>query len=62
MLAHLEEGAIVYGELSVHTTEETARRAYFLHDKVTNLPDHLGIERREYILMRSFTQSDGYEV
>jgi hypothetical protein len=62
MLSHLKEGAVVYGKLSVHTAQETACRAYLLNHEVADVPDHLGIKGRKYILVRSIAQGDGDKI
>ena len=62
MLSHLEEGAVVYGELTIHAAQETACRAYLLYDEVADVTNHLGIEGRKYILVRSIAQGDGNEI
>ena len=62
MLSHLEEGAVVYGKLSVHTAKETACRAYLLYDEVADVTNHLCIVGGKYILVRSIAQGDGDEI
>ena len=62
MLAHLEEGAVVDGELPVHTAQETARGAYLLHNEVADATYHLRIVRGKHILVRCVAQGDGDEI
>ena len=62
MLTHLEEGAIVYGELTIHAAQETACRAYLLYDEVADVTNHLCIVGGKYILVRSVAKGDRDEV
>jgi hypothetical protein len=62
MLSHLEEGAVVYGKLTIHAAQETACRAYLLYNEVADVTNHLCIEGRKYILVRSIAQGDGDEI
>jgi hypothetical protein len=62
MLSHLEEGAVVYGELTIHAAQETACRAYLLYDEVADVTNHLCIVGGKYILVRSIAQGDGDEI
>ena len=62
MLTHLEEGAIVYWELAVHTAQETACGAYLLYNEVADVCNHLCIVGGKHILVRSVAKGDRDEI
>lgn len=62
MLAHFEESGIVYGESTVHASQEAACRTDLLYDEMSDVSHHLGIVCGQDGIVRSVAQGNGYEI